>query len=142
MRQPPWHFWPVVFLGGLWHLFGCFDYLVTQYGAGFWTGPLDAGERMFVETLPAWVEGAWGIAVWGGLLGIVLMAARAAFAPLLLAVSAIATVVLTVWMIAFSIPSLGAVAGQGGIAVMLGACVAAILLWLYARRMRRTGVID
>lgn len=138
----PWHFWPVLTIAFIWHLVGVIDYTATQYELAFWMVMVSDRQEAFIDTMPAWIDGGWAIAVWTGLLGVLLMAFRAGFAPLVLSVSFAATLVVTIWLIAFSSPSLMDIAGTTGLYVMIGACVVALVLWLYARAMHKDGVVD
>lgn len=140
--RTPWHYWFIVALGFLWHAFGVADYLVTQYQFAPWMALMNDAQGLFVTTLPAWVEGAWAITVFAGLLGVILMAFRAALAPLMLGISAIALIALTIWAFWFPVPSLYTATGWTGHIVLGGAVIGSLILWLYARRMHRVGLID
>ncbi|MBJ3762930.1 hypothetical protein ILP92_09265 [Maribius pontilimi] len=138
----PWHFWPVLTVAFIWHLVGVIDYTATQYELEFWLAMATERQLTFIDSMPDWVDGGWAIAVWSGLLGVILAAFRTNFAPLVLSISFIATLVVTIWLVTVSDPSLTEIAGWPGAAVMAGACVMALLLWLYARAMHQEGVID
>lgn len=142
MTRPPWHFWPIIILGTLWHLAGCFDYLATQYGLEFWLNMASEAQRALIDALPVWVDAAWGITVWAGLFGMLLMAFGLALAPLILGISAVAIVAATCWLLLGTDGDFIQTAGMNSVWIMIGSCVAAVLLWLYARHLHKMGVID
>lgn len=141
MHPTPWHFWPVLALGFLWHLVGVIDYTATQYEIDVWMAMATPRQGDFIDTMPDWIDGAWAIAVWGGLAGVILAALRASFSPLVLGISMLATLVLTAWITLWSYPDVVQISGVTGLLVLLGASLIAILLWLYARAMHKAGVI-
>lgn len=142
MTSVPWHFPLVIVAGLVWHGIGAFDYVATQYTLDFWMGLATGDQRVFMQTLPDWADGAWGIAVWAGLIGVIVMAFRVAFAPAILGLSLIAMVVLTVYLTLVSEPPAQAIAGQGALITLLIAVVIALFLWLYARNLHKAGIID
>lgn len=141
MTSTPWHFWPIVTVAFVWHLFGVIDYTATLFELEQWMQMLSQRQATFVETMPAWAIGAWAIAVWGGLLGVLLLAMRARFAPFILAVSAVGLIVVTIWGNLVSTPEVEDVASPGAEWVLIGSAVFGVLLWLYARTQHRRGVI-
>lgn len=141
MTSTPWHFWPIVTVAFVWHLFGAFDYTATLYEFEPWMQMLNQRQLIFVETMPAWAIGAWAVAVWGGLLGALLLAARARFAPFVLAVSAIGLIVVAIWANVMSTPEVDDVASPAAAWILIGSAVLGVLLWLYARTQHRRGVV-
>ncbi|SEM84424.1 hypothetical protein [Palleronia pelagia] len=138
----PWHFWPVLTIALIWHLFGVIDYTATQLDLAFWMSMATDAQRAFVSTMPDWIDAVWAISVWAGLAGVILMAMRTGFAPLILAASFIATLILTIWLAISADPSLVQLVGPVGVWVMVGATVLSLILWLWARAMHQEGVID
>ncbi|PZX17569.1 hypothetical protein LX81_01294 [Palleronia aestuarii] len=141
MHPTPWHFWLIVTLAFFWHLFGCLDYTATQMDWPFWMQNLSARQELYVQRMPDWIDGTWAVSVWAGLLGALLMAVRARFAPLMLFISFIALTVLAIWAYVFATPDVEDVAGPEALWILVGAAVLGLLLWLYARAMNRIGVI-
>ncbi|MGY6409725.1 MAG: hypothetical protein ACXIUV_01670 [Alkalilacustris sp.] len=141
IAERPWHFIPVGVIALLWHAGGSLDYVLTQLDFGPYTSQVPPEWLAYFDAMPAWVTGAWAVGVWGGLLGAVLLVMREHWAPLALAVSFVAVAAATIWLTLISNPPMQQVVGTEFTVVMLGATVAALLLWLYARRMRRLNVI-
>lgn len=141
MQPTPWYHWPVAILALLWHAGGALDYALTQFRVEAYLAQFTPEQVAYFQSLPAWVDGAWGIGVWIGLLGAWLLFTRSGLSVLLLAASAAALIAATVWLIALSEPTLGQVTGPVGVWIMLGAAVASVLFYLYARAMRQRGVL-
>ena len=141
MHPTPWHFWIVVTLGVVWHLIGVVDYTSIQYDWQPWLTMMSGRQTAFVQTMPDWVDGAWALSAWVGLLGVLLLAARMSFAPVILAISMLATVVVAVWLSLFSNPPVLQLAGWPALATLWIAVAFTVLLWLSARDMHKSGVI-
>ena len=137
----PWHFVPVGILALLWHAAGALDYLFTQLRFEPYTSQVPAEWLLYFEAMPLWVTAAWAVTVWGGLLGAILLLMREHWAPLALAASFFAVLAATVFLTLFARPPMQEVVGAEFTWVMVFATVAALLLWLYARWMRRANVI-
>jgi len=137
----PWHLLPVGILALLWHIGGAADYLATQLEFGPYVSQFPPEWMVYFGNLPLWVDSAWAIGVWIGLLGAVLLLMRERAAVLALAVAAIAMLAATIWLIFVSDPTIQAVTGANGAWVMVGATLASLLLWLYARWMKVVQVL-
>ena len=134
------HLWVVGILAVLWNAMGAWDYYATQtrneaYMSGFTPEQLE-----FFYGFPTWVVAFWAIAVWGGLLGSVLLLMRKAWAVPVFLVSFVAMVIT-----AFQNFVLSNGLEVMGDAVSLIFTVAIFLvslgLYLYARAMRERGVL-
>ena len=141
MQSTPWYHWPISLLALIWHLGGAVGYCLTQLGVQAYLDQLPGDQLAYFRALPLWVDAAWGIAVWVGLLGAWLLVVRHGASVLLLALSFAALLAASAWLIALSDPRLGEVTGPAGVWVMVGATVAALLFYLYARAMRQAGVL-
>ena len=86
---PGW-FWFAAGLALLFEAFGCFMYL-AQVSADRSTLPLD--QRAMTDATPTWMVAAYGIAVWGGLIGAALLLLRRKLAVPVLLVSLLAVMV-------------------------------------------------
>lgn len=142
MNPTPWHFWPIVTIAVVWHLIGVLDYTAVQYDFQPWYNIMGDRQQAFVATMPDWIDGAWAVSAWVGLLGALLLAVRAGFTALVLSVSMIATVIVAVWLTVGADPSVLSVAGWWAIAGIWIAALFTVLLWLYARDCHKHGVID
>ncbi len=142
MNPTPWHFWPIVIIALAWHAIGVLDYTAVQIDFRPWYNIMGDRQQAFVANMPAWIDGAWAVSAWVGLLGAVLLAFRVGFTALVLSISMIATVIVAVWLTVVADPSILSVAGWGALLGIWIAALFTVLLWLYARDLHRSGVID
>lgn len=138
--KTPWHLWVVGILGALWTAGGCYDYYMTATQNAAYFEKFDQELRDFFFGMPAWYMGLYAIAVWGGLLGCILLLLRMKLAALVLLISFIATVVSFAWylFIADAPEGMMNTAQWAFSAVIL--VVSAFLVW-YSRRMAAAGVL-
>lgn len=136
-----WHLMPVAILAILWNLAGCADYVLTQYGVAPYLQILTQSNAEYFTSLPSALDGAWAIAVWGGLLGSVMLFLRLGAAPWVLGVAALAMLGSAGWLILFAVPPLVEVSGLFGVAMIAGAAGMATFFYLYARQMRVAGAL-
>ena len=143
--RTPVHLWIVGILSLLWNAFGAFDYFMTRTKGAEWLQqmlPSAEAERYmaYINDFPIWATAGWGLGVWLGLAGAILLVLRHR-----LAVSA------------FALSLLGALLGIGyqlanpvGIPEMSRGFNAAVpylviliaaALFLYARAMQQKGVV-
>jgi hypothetical protein len=135
----PRHLWIVGILALLWNLVGAFDYLATQtqyesYMSGFTPAQLD-----FFFGFPTWVVAFWALAVWGAVLGTVLLLMRKRLAVQVLLVSFLSMIVTSIHNLVLSNGM--EVMGGGGLVFAGLIFVFALGLWLYARAMAERGVL-
>lgn len=74
--RPPVHLWIVGVLSLLWNVYGCFDYLMKQSRNASYLASLPAEKVAVITQMPIWVNVAWAVGVWAGLLGCVLLLLR------------------------------------------------------------------
>ncbi len=83
--KPPMWFWIVSVLAFVWNIMGVIAYLGQAYMPIEDLEKMSQAERLLFESQPAWVTGAFAIAVWGGTLGCLLLLLRKTWArPILL----------------------------------------------------------
>ena len=85
--KPPTWFWIVAVLGLVWNAIGAFAYLGQAYMTDDMKASLPEDQLQLMEATPAWVTGAFAIAVWGGLLGCIFLLMRKRWAKPVLLVS-------------------------------------------------------
>jgi hypothetical protein len=88
---------------------------------------------------PTWVVAFWALAVWGGLLGTILLLLRKRLAAPVLLVSFVSMVVTSVYN--FVLSDGMEVMGTTGAAFTAVIFVVALGVWLYARMMAARGVL-
>ena len=87
MTKPSRAFWPIGLFCVIWNALGCFNFIL-QMDPGA-AADLPAAYQAVIASRPGWVTAALSIAVFGGLLGCVLMLLRRATARLALFLSLI-----------------------------------------------------
>ena len=142
----PAHLWIVGGLATLWNAFGAYDYLMTRmrntdYFASMMPGADPNAILAWIDAFPVWAQFGWGLGVWGGLLGSVLLLARNRWAVPALGLSFLGALVGLGYQIAMAPPAPGGM-DEGAGAVMPFVIIAVALgLFLYARMMRAKGVL-
>lgn len=79
--KAPAHLWIVGILALLWNGFGAYDYFMTRtQGAPYIESMMpgvDGGRFVaYIDSFPLWASAGWGLGVWGGLLGAILLLMR------------------------------------------------------------------
>ncbi|MEN8144763.1 MAG: hypothetical protein ABFS14_07410 [Gemmatimonadota bacterium] len=138
-ERRPWHLWVVGVLGLLWNAVGAFDYFATQTQNESYMSQFTPEQLEFFYGLPSWVVAFWALAVWGGVLGALLLLLRKRLAAGVLLVSFLSMVVTAIHN--FILSNGIEVMGNSGVAFSGLVFVIALGLWLYARSMARRGVL-
>lgn len=77
-------FWAIAVLATLWNAFGAYDYLMTRTRNMDWLSQMSGVSAddiiAYIESYPLYAHIGWGLGVWGGLLGSLLLLARSRFA--------------------------------------------------------------
>ena len=143
--RAPAHLWIVGILSLLWSGWGCYDYLMTRmrnmdYRASMMPGTDPNQVLAWVDSFPIYAQIGWGLGVWMGLLGSVLLLIRSRWAVWSYGLSLIGALL----GLGYQIANPGGPAemheGIGGIIpfVIIGICLA---LLLYARAQDKKGVL-
>ena len=144
--RTPVHLWIVGALALLWNGFGCYDYVMTrmrntEYLAGMMPTVDPNAVLAWIDAFPIWAQFGWGLGVWGGLIGAVLLLVRSRWAVLAMGLSLLGAL-LGLGYQAVAAPPLTGMEGSGAAAVMPYVIIgAALALFLYARAMRAKGVL-
>ncbi len=145
IARPPVHLWIVGGLAILWNGFGCFDYLMTRTrGAAYIESmmpTIDGAAMMaYIDSFPIWASFAWGLGVWAGLAGSILLILRHRLAVPVLLASLVGALIGIGYQLAN--PAGIIEIAQGVNAIMPYIVIAiAIGLFVYARAMRMKGVL-
>lgn len=139
--RTPLHLWIIASLSLFWNLIGAADYTLTQMRADFYLAGFTPEQIAYFTSFPAWVQGAWALAVWASVAGSLLLLARSGWAVAVFAFSFAAMLVTALHNYLLDDVKLSDIAGPEAIWFSLAIAVVALGEWLYARRMRQTGVI-
>jgi len=139
-QKTPWHLWVMGIVGLLWNAMGAMDYIMTETRNEQYMSAFTPEQLEFFYGLPIWVIASWAIAVWGAVLGCILLLLRKAIAVPVFMVSFIAMVITSFHN--FVISNGLEVIGDTFSLVFSGIIFfAALGFWLYARAMQKRGVI-
>lgn len=94
IKKPPVWFWLVSVIALLWNLMGVFNYLVQAYLPIEQLEAMSLAERELYEGQPAWVTGAFAIAVFAGSIGCIALLIRKKWARPVLVLSLISAIAL------------------------------------------------
>jgi len=139
-RPVPKHLWIIGVLALLWNAMGAVDYLMTQTRNEAYMSRFTSEQLAYFYGFPAWVDGAWAIAVWGAVLGSVLLLLRRSLAVPVFAVSLAAMVITTVYNYGLS-DGLQVMGGAGPLAFSVVIFLVGVALLVYSRAMARRGVL-
>ena len=143
--RTPAHLWVVGILSLLWGGFGGYDYVMTrmrdtEYLAGMMPGVDPNAALAWIDGFPVWAQFGWGLGVWAGLAGAVLLLIRNRWAVWAFALSLIGAFLGLGYQIAWAPPLAGAEGPMFEIMPFVIILVA-IGQFLYARTMAARGVI-
>lgn len=139
-QATPRHIWIVGILALLWNLMGAMDYIMTQTKNEAYMGQFTPEQLEFFYGFPAWLVAFWATAVWGGVLGAVLLLVRKKLAFPILTVSFLCMVVTTIHNYGFA--GGADIVGGAGLIFTVVIFVVALALVIYARRMVKNGVLN
>ena len=143
--RTPAHLWIVGALATLWNGFGAWDYLMTRthnsdYLQSMMPGVDTNAIYGYIDSFPIWASIGWGLGVWCGLAGSLLLLVRMRWATQLLALSFIGSVL----GLGYQLMNPGGPAemheGVGGL-IPYAIILIALGLAVYARTMEKRGVI-
>ena len=143
--RTPVHLWIVGVLALLWNAIGCVDYLLTRmrntdYLASMMPTVDPNAMLAWVDGFPIWAQFGWGLGVWGGLAGAVLLLLRSRWAYWAFGLSFIGAILGLGYQIVAAPPLPGADDPMFEVMPYVIILVAAALL-LYARRQVAKGVL-
>ena len=143
-RRTPVHLWIVGVLALLWNSYGAYNYLMTrlrdtEYLAQAMPGVDPNATLAWVDGFPIWAQFGWGLGVWMGLLGAVLLLARSRHATWVFGLSFVGAILGLGYQILAAPPMPGAEGRFDPIPYVVIAVAAALLL--YSQAMRKRGVL-
>lgn len=145
--KAPVHLWIVGLLGLLWNSFGCYDYLMTR------TENLDYLRQMapgvdpnamleWANGFPLYAQFGWGLGVWMGLLGSILLLMRHRWAVPALALSLLGAILGIGYQILAAPPPPPPMDQNPMMTAMSYVIILiAALLYYYAHRQKQAGVL-
>lgn len=143
--KAPAHLWIVGILALLWNGFGAYDYFMTRTrGAAYVESMMPGvdGSRLidYIDSFPVWASAGWGLGVWGGLLGAILLLMRHRLAVPVLGLSMIGAILGIGYQLMRPLDVPDMHTGFNAAVPYLIILIAASL-FLYARSQRAKGVL-
>ncbi len=139
--KAPWHLWVVGIALLLWNSMGAVDYTLTKFQFEPYLKPFTPEQRAYFLGFPAWVVATWAIAVWGSVLGTLLLLLRRRAAVAVYAVAFVAALATMVQNHTVTDTKPADLMGPGAIIFSAVIVILAVAQWEYARRMARAGVL-
>jgi len=141
--RTPMHLWIVGFLALLWNGFGASDYVMTRmrdedYLRSMMPDVDPQAMLAYVDGFPIWASIGWGLGVWLGLAGSVLLLMRSRHAVLAFGLSLIGSILGLGYQLAKPMPGVTGFMASGLPIIII---VIALALFLYARGNEKKGVL-
>ncbi len=141
--RTPAHLWIVGGLATLWNAFGAYDYLMTR------TRNLDYLSQMgdpneilgWIDGFPIWAQAGWGLGVWMGVLGSLLLLLRSRWAMHAFGLSLIGMALSFGYQYSGASPMPGGMDEGAAAYIPLAIIAIGIALFVYARAMVKQGVL-
>jgi len=137
--KAPKHLWIIGITTLLWNLMGAYDYLMTQTRNEAYMGQFEPAQLDYFYSFPMWVEVFWALAVWGGVVGSILLLLRKGQSVMVFSVSFASMVITSIYNFGLSngMEMMGAVGFVFTIVIFL----VSLGLVLYSRAMKLRGVL-
>ena len=136
--RTPWQVWVVGAAALLWNGIGAFDYLMTQTRNEAYMAAFTQQQLEYFYGFPGWAVAAWAIAVWGGVLGAILLLLRRRYAVPVFLASFVAMLVTTFHN--FVLSNGLEIVTDAGSRIFTGIIfVVALALYLYSLLLARRG---
>ena len=145
-ERAPLHLWIVGGLGTLWNAFGAYDYVMTRmrntdYLASMMPDVDPQATLAWVDGFPIWAQFGWGLGVWMGLLGCVMLLMRHRWSVPVLGLSVLGAILGLGYQI-LGAPPLPGTEGDPMMTIMPYVIIGiAIGLFLYGRAMSNKGLL-
>jgi len=139
-NKPSTSFWIIGITALVWNLMGVYAYLQEAYMTAEDMAALPLDQQALYENVPAWVTGAFALAVFGGALGCILLLLRKKLATFVLIISFIS--ILAQMSYNFFISKAMEVYGPGELIMpAMVIIVGAFLVW-YSKKMQTQGILS
>lgn len=138
-NKPGIDFWIIGIVALIWNLMGVFAYLQQAYMTEDDLMAMPIAEQALYENIPAWVTGAYAIAVFGGALGAILLLLRKKLATSLFLISFVGIIVQMSYNIFMS--KAADVYGPGGMIMPVMVILIALFLLWFAKKKTAAGVL-
>ena len=139
-NQTPWHLWLVGTIALLWNAMGALDYYMSQTKNEAYMSMFTPEQLDFFYSFPSWSVALWAIAVWGGLLGCLLLLLRKHLAVQVFLISLVCVIINTIYIYGF-MNGMEFMGDPLSLAFSAAIILIAIFLYLYAKKMRARNIL-
>lgn len=136
----PWHLWLVGVVALLWSGIGALDYYMTQTKNQSYMSHFTTEQLEFFYGFPTWLVAFWAIAVWGGVVGAVLLLLRKRVAVWVFLASFISMIITAIHNYGLS-NGMEVMGDAFSIGFTIVIFVLASLFFVYSRAMRNRNVL-
>ena len=136
-NKPTTLFWVLGVIALIWNVMGVMAYLNQAYMTDEVKAALPEAERALYENVPVWVTAAFAIAVFGGLLGCILLLMRKKLATFIFLISLAAIIVQMIYN--FFMSKAAEVYGPGGMIMPIMVIAIGFLLYFYSKKADEKG---
>ncbi len=133
----PMSYWIIAIVALLWNLLGVAMFCMTMAATPEQVAAMPPEHRQILEATPGWAQVAYGVAVFGGVLGAIGLLLRKRWAVTFFLLSLIGLVVQT--LAAFLVTPAWAVLGPSGLLMPILLLAIALFLLSYSRRAAARG---
>jgi hypothetical protein len=137
----PKHLWVIGVVTVLWNSMGAMDFVMTQTKNESYMAAFTPEQLEFFYGFPTWVIAAWAVAVWGGVIGSILLLLRRGEAVRVFLASFVAMVITTIHNYGLS-NGMEVIGDTFSLVFSAIIFVVALALFLYARAMKEQGVLN
>lgn len=143
--RTPVHLWIVGIVSLLWNCFGAYDYSMTRmrntdYIKSAMPGVDPNAALAWIDGMPMYAQIGWGLGVWLGLLGSILLLLRSRWAVWSFGISLVGAILSLGYQIALAPPMPGPESAMMKY-IPYVIILIAVALFLYARAMEKRGVL-
>ncbi len=140
-QSPPVTFWIIGVLTLLWDAMGSLDFTMTQLQNEAYLKGFTDEQRAYFDSFPLWIVILWGTAVWGGVVGCLLLLMRKGLAHSILGLSFVCMLITHLYNYGLGdgLEVMGDAVALGFTALIF---VVSLFLWRYAGAMKRRGVLS
>lgn len=131
-------FWIISIVGLIWNGMGAMNYLAQTSMSDEYKAEFSADQLAIIEASPAWVTGAFALAVWGGVLGCIALLLRKKWAKPVLLVSLVGIIGQMIYSM-FMTNGIEAFGTVQGIVIPVLVILIGIGLYLFAKSGIRKG---
>lgn len=139
-KSTPWHLWAVGVFALLWSAMGAMDYVMTQTRNEAYMSNFTPEQLTFFYGFPAWVIATWAIAVWGGVVGAILLLLKRNYAVWVFLASLVAMVMTSIQNFVFS-DGLEVMGDPFSLGFTAAIFLLAVVFYLYARAMQQRNIL-